>query len=346
MTSFNSILVINLMHVGDLLLVTPVLRTLRTNYPQAKVTLLADKKLEDLVKYNQNIDELITIDKKGYHNTLPHYLAFIKEIRQRKFDLVVNLHANERASAIAAFSGADRIIGYSSWGFGVFFDFVMKNRKKIKHQVHSHFDVLKEGIGISRIDDRGIEMWLDDEAEQAADKLWQTQFPDPSIRVIGLNIGASWPTKRWPKEYFSELADRLIDEGYGIAYFGGTMDLTLVEQTVSLMKHKDHRNVAVFTGKLTLLELAAMLKKCTAFVTNDSGPMHVAVAMNVPLVSMFGASPVIGFSPYNETSVVLKSPVDCHPCYSHECNIGLKCMREIPVDLVLEKTVELVKECD
>lgn len=344
MDSYGKILVINLMHVGDLLLVTPVLRTLRANFPEAHLALLADKKLEDLVKHNQNIDELITIDKKGYHNTLPHYLAFIREIRSRKFDLVINLHANERASFIAAFSGAKKIIGYSSPGLGIFFDFVMKNRKKIKHQVESHFDVLREGLGLTNIVDHGIEMWLDDAAKETADSFWQKNFPDPTLSVIGLNIGASWPTKRWPKEYFAELADRLIEKGYGVAFFGGTMDLELVNEAISLMKQKKHSNLAVFTGKLSLMELGALLKKCTVLVTNDSGPMHVAVAMNTPLVSMFGASPVTGFSPYNEISVVLKSPVPCHPCYSHQCKIGLKCMYEIPVDLVLQKTLELMEK--
>ena len=142
----------------------------------------------------------------------------------------------------------------------------------------------------------------------------------------------------------SHLCDALLERGYGVAYFGGTMDLELVQQTLKLMQHKDHQNLAVFTGKMTLLELAAMLKKCTALVTNDSGPMHVAVAMKVPLVSMFGASPVMGFSPYNETSVILKSPIACHPCCSHECKIGLQCMKDISVQLVLEKTLELMQQ--
>lgn len=387
------ILVINLMHIGDLLLVTPVLRTLRTNYPQAQIALLADAKLSDLVKYNQNIDELIAIDKKGYHNKLGNYLRFVADIRRRHFDLVINLHANERASFIAAFSGADRIIGYSSWGLGVTFDYCIKNRKAIKHQIHSHFDVLQEGLGITRIDDRGIEMWLDDAAKKSASEIWFKAFPGSgchyqagkanapksaslpfamtnhvSIKaandsviarsdsnaviskrgsdvpaVIGLNIGASWPTKRWLKEYYAELADRLLEKGLGVAYFGGPMDEELVRQTVALMKHKDHSLLRIFTGKLTLLELAALLKKCAVFVTNDSGPMHIAVAMDVPLVTMFGASPVPGFYPYNSKSILLKTPAECHPCGVHTCE-HLKCMKQIPVDEVMKYTLQLLQQ--
>ena len=328
------------MHIGDLLLVTPVLRTLRTNFPDAHIALLADAKLADLVKYNQNISELIAIDKKGRHDKLFNYIRFIHEIHQRKFDLVINLHKNERASFIAALSGAKKIVGYSTFGPGLVFDRVIENRKRLKHQVEAHFDVLRETLGITNIDDRGIEMWLDDEAEKAAAHLWQQAFPNHP-RVIGLNIGASWPTKRWPKEYFAELADRLVDEGFGIAYFGGPMDAEIVDQAISLMKHQNHPQVVQFTGQVTLMELAALLKKCRVFVTNDSGPMHIAVAMNIPLVSMFGASPVEGFWPYNDKSIVLKSPLPCHPCYKHSCDLGgLPCMYSITVDEVLDATLK------
>ena len=332
------------MHIGDLLLVTPVLRTLRTNFPTAHIALLADAKLADLVRLNRNIDELIIIDKKGYHDKLTNYLKFIGEIRQEQFDLVINLHKNERASFIAALSGAKKVVGYATFGPGLLFDQTIENRKRSKHQVHAHFDVLKETLGITSIDDRGIEMWLDEEAEATALAIWSQAFSE-TRPVIGLNIGASWPTKRWPKEYFAELADQLVDRGFAIAYFGGPMDVDIVDQAISLMKHKDHPQVVKLTGTVTLLELAALLKKCAVFVTNDSGPMHIATAMRVPVVSMFGASPVQGFWPYNDISVVLKTPLPCHPCYKHSCKLGgLECMYAIPVDEVLTATIKQAAE--
>ncbi|WP_456299290.1 lipopolysaccharide heptosyltransferase II [Methylomusa anaerophila] len=344
MSLYAKILVINLMHIGDLLLVTPVLRTLRTNYPQAHIALLADAKLADLVKYNQNINELIAIDKKGYHNKLGNYLRAVQDIRRQKFDLVINLHANERASFIAAFSGAKKIVGYSTFGLGWLFHRMMKNRKAVKHQVESHFDVLKEFVGIDRTDDRGIEMWLDAAAENAAAKIWQEAFGSQQLaRIVGLNIGASWPTKRWRNEYYAELADRLLDMGYGIAYFGGPMDVELVEETIGLMRNKNHPLVKVFTGKVSLQVLAALLKKCAVLVTNDSGPMHVAVAMDVPLVTMFGSSPVPGFYPYNNISILIKTPVDCHPCGEHHCDTH-ECMKLISVDTVMKYTIELLEK--
>ena len=107
------------------MLVTPVLRTLRANYPQARISLLADKKLADLVQYNKHIDECLLIDKKGEDDHFGSFLRFILRLRKKHYDLVINLHRNERASALAAFSGAKRIVGYSKPGFSLFFDKVM-----------------------------------------------------------------------------------------------------------------------------------------------------------------------------------------------------------------------------
>ena len=344
---YQNILVINLMHIGDLMLVTPVLRTLRANYPQARISLLADKKLADLVQYNKHIDECLLIDKKGKDDHFGSFFHFIMKLRKKHYDLVINLHRNERASALAAFSGAKKIVGYSKPGFSLFFDKVMPNLKAVKHQIHSHFDVLREAVGVTKIDDGGLEMWLPEAAEQSAAHIWQQNF-QPGERVVALNIGASWKTKRWCDDYFAETADRLIDKGYAIAFFGGPMDLELVRAAIARMRHAGSDKVRVFTGKVSLAELGAMLKKCVLFITTDSGPMHVGVAQNVPIVTMFGSSPVPGFYPYDAKDVLIKTPEKCHPCGIHECprkgEDNMACMKHIPVDAVMKYAEELLAE--
>ena len=347
MKDYKNILVINLMHIGDLMLVTPVLRTLRANYPKARISLLADKKLADLVQYNKWIDECLLIDKKGVDDSLPNFIRYIFSLRKKKYDLVINLHRNERASALAAFSGADRIVGYSKPGFSMFFSQVLPNLKAVKHQIHSHFDVLEQAVGIEKIDDGGLEMWLPKEAEERAEKIWHEHFT-PGKRVVALNIGASWKTKRWIDSYFAQCADQLIEEGYELAFFGGPMDLEIVEACIEQMKHKDSRSYTVLTGKVSLAELGALLKKCVLFITTDSGPMHVGVAQNVPIVTMFGASPVPGFYPYDAKDVLIKTPEPCHPCGIHECPLEgerhMACMKNITVDIVMKYAHELLEK--
>ena len=159
------------MHIGDLLLVTPVLRVLRNNYHAAHIALLADAKLADLVRLNPCIDEFIAWDKKGEHDRLGNYLQAVSDLRKKDFDIVINLHQNERASFAAAFSGGKKIVGYSTWGPHLFFDRVMKNRKAIKHQVDSHYDVLREQLGIVDCRDQGLEMAVDEESAERANGL-------------------------------------------------------------------------------------------------------------------------------------------------------------------------------
>ena len=353
------ILVINLMHLGDLMLATPALTTLRKNFPTAHLALLADKKLADLVQYNKNLDECILIDKKGVDDHLPSFIKFIFKIRAMKFDLVINLHRNERASALAAFSGAKKIVGYSKPGFSFMFDKVLPNpsiARHIKrgfkieylpgtqHQVYSHFDVLREAVGVKKIFDNGLEMWIPDSIESEAEKIFRENFGNR--KVVAFNVGASWLTKRWLDSYFAECADILIERGYGVAFLGGSMDKEIVSDCVDKMKNKNSDRLKIFTGEFSLAVLAGFLDNCVLFLTTDSGPMHIGVARNIPIVTMFGASPVPGFYPYDAKDVLIKSPEPCHPCGEHTCpragDDNLACMKKIPVAVVMKYVDELL----
>lgn len=342
---YKNILVINLMHIGDLMLVTPVLRTLRANYPQSRITLLADLKLRDLVEHNKWIDDCMLIDKKGKDDHLLNFIKFIMKIRNTHFDLVINLHRNERASALAAFSGANRVIGYAKPGFSFFFSDVFPNKKAVEHQIQSHFEVLLRSGVVDHIDDGGLEMWITPEDDQKAQKLWDEHFA-PGRKVVALNIGASWETKRWLDTYFADVADDLIEHGYAIAFYGGPGDTGIVRACIDKMAHHNSPELHVFTGKLSLAVLAGMLKRSALFITTDSGPMHVGVAMNVPIVTMFGSSPVPGFYPYDEKDVLIKTPEKCHPCGIHVCprkgEEFMGCMKHIKPDVVLRYAYRLL----
>lgn len=363
---YKNILVINLMQIGDLMLTTPVFGALRKAYPGARITLLADMRWQDLVIANPHLDECLFMDKRGKDKSFGAFMHFIGRVRRQKYDLVINLHRNERSSALAAFSGAKCIVGYSKPLFSFLFTKTMQNpsiahhvgrgpwglmppHKYVpgwKHQVHAHLEVLKEAVGVEQIDDGGLEMWLPRAAENEAAALWAEHFASED-KVIAFNIGASWRTKRWQDDYFAQCADTLIDRGYQIAFFGGPMDLEIVEKCISQMENKESRNLHIFTGKVSLAVLAGLLKRCCLFLTTDSGPMHVGVAMNVPVVTMFGASPVPGFYPYDARSVLIKAPVSCHPCGIHECPHqgaeNLACMKQIKPEVVMKYVDELLE---
>ena len=215
-----------------------------------------------------------------------------------------------------------------------------------QHQVKSHFDVLQKAVGIEKIDDGGLELWIDDAAKNSAEKIFAENFP-ADTKVIAFNIGASWLTKRWIDDYFAKCADILIGRGYGIAFLGGTMDAEIVSACVEKMREKNSPLLKIFTGKFSLAELAGFLDKCVLMLTTDSGPMHVGVARNIPIVTMFGASPVPGFFPYDAKDFLIKSPVPCHPCGNHICpkkgEENLSCMKKISVEVVMKYVDELLK---
>ena len=344
---YQNILVINLMHLGDLMLVTPVLRTLRRAYPAARITLLADRKLADIVQENRNIDACLLIDKKGADSSLLGILRYAWRLRRNRYDLVVNLHRNERASALAALSGGKKIVGYAKPGFSLLFDHVSPDQHMIMHEIHSHYAALRAAGVIENPDDAGLEMWLSPAAEEEAQRLWAAHFR-PEDRVIALNIGASWRTKRWEDSYFAQVADTYLARGYHIAVMGGPMDVEMVDACRRQMRERENPRLHIFTGQVSLGVLAGLLRRCILFITTDSGPMHIGVAMRVPVLCMFGASPIPGFYPYDARSISVRAPVPCHPCRLHECPLGteeqMKCMKQMPAELILTYADQMLAE--
>ena len=344
---YQNILVIHLMHLGDLMLGTPVLAALRQQYPAARITLLADKKLADVVAANEHLDECLLIDKKGADGGILGILRYAMRLRKNHYDLVINLHRNERSSALAAFSGGRRIVGYAKPGFALAFDHVSPSQNQVMHEVHSHYAALRAAGVLNADGTAGLEMWIPSAAKEEAERLWQAHFA-PTDKVIAINIGASWATKRWIDAYFAVVADTYLRRGYHIAVMGGPMDREMVEKCRARMEEREHPHLHIFTGQVSLGVLAGLLSRCILFITTDSGPMHVGVAMHVPVICMFGSSPIPGFYPYDARSISVRAPVSCHPCRIHECPLAgeehMMCMKRMPPDLILQYADQILRE--
>ena len=344
---YQNILVIHLMHLGDLMLGTPVLAALRQQYPAARITLLADKKLADVVAANEHLDECLLIDKKGADGGILGILRYAMRLRKNHYDLVINLHRNERSSALAALSGGRRIVGYAKPGFALAFDHVSPSQNQVMHEVHSHYAALRAAGVLHADGTAGLEMWIPPAAEEEAERLWQAHFA-PTDKVIALNIGASWATKRWIDAYFAVVADTYLRRGYHIAVMGGPMDREMVEECRARMEEREHPHLHIFTGQVSLGVLAGLLSRCILFITTDSGPMHVGVAMHVPVICMFGSSPIPGFYPYDARSISVRAPVSCHPCRIHECPLAgeehMMCMKRMPPALILQYADQILRE--
>lgn len=335
----KKIIVTFLMHLGDLVLTTPFLHTLRKAAPGADITYLVDEKLKDIVAYNPNIDHVWTIDKKGKDNNLPALWRMSRRITDAHFDVLINLHPNERCSFIDAMAVVPVKVGASHFLFRGFFHPWLKLNRKI-HAADMYLDVLKR-IGVQDLSNNGLEVFPGPEHKAKAEAFWKEQGLNPGAKLVGFNIGSAVVTKRWAPERFAEVADTLAKEGYRTVFFGGTMDEDMVKEAVSYMKSKP----IIATGKFGLGELAAAMSRCCLIITNDSGPMHVAISQKVPIVAMYGPSHPELYGPYTKQATIVRAIPPCDGCrkgMKHHCD-DMRCMKELTVKQVLKAAHKWLK---
>lgn len=296
------ILVINLMQIGDLVLTTPIFHAIKSAFPNYFLAAAVNRHFSELVKFNPFIDKLFEIDKASLLSTC----HTIKAIRNHHFDLTVSLNDSERALAVALLSNSSRLVGYAKPPFSLFFDTTVPNLKRSTHQILSHFNVLKQaGLNLNLAP---VEVFIPNHIQNHINAFWANHF-NTADKVVAFNVGASWPSKRWLPDYFHSLALSLINQGFHVAFLGSVADWPIVNLASNNIL-SDHLHI--FTGQFSLLQLAAFFDHCHLLISNDSGPMHIAAARNLPALSIFGSSPVTGFSPWLHSHTLIKSPTLCH----------------------------------
>lgn len=329
------ILVTFLMHLGDLTLTTPFIHALRMAAPDSHITMLVDEKLKDVVLFNPHLDEVITIDKKGRDNSLLSLVSCAHRLSGMDFDVLINLHPNERCSFICALTKVKERTGCTNWLFKPFFDVLMPLDRKL-HAADMYLDVLTQ-LGVKELQHQGLEIFPGEENLAYADSFWRSESLREEEKLVGLNIGSAVETKRWSPERFAEVADRLAERGYRTVFFGGPMDEEMVAEATSHMRTKP----IIATGKFTIGQLAAAMRRCCLIITNDSGPMHVAISQRVPIVAMYGPSHPDLYGPYTEMATIVTAEPPCPGCAAgmkHHCDdprYNLRCMKDLTVAQVL-----------
>lgn len=325
------ILVAFLMHLGDLTLTTPFVHALRKAAPGAHITFLADEKLKDVVLHNPYLDEVITIDKKGRDNSLLALIACARRLSKMDFDVLINLHPNERCSFICTLTKVKLRTGTAHTVFRPFWDIFTPLNRKL-HAAEMYLDVLKQ-LGIGPLEHNGLEIFPGEEHLAHAEEFWRAHGVFASDKLIGFNIGSAVVTKRWAPERFARVADIMAGKGYKPVFFGGTMDEDMVQEAVSFMKTIP----VVATGSFTIGGLAAAMRRCSLIITNDSGPMHVAISQKVPIVAMYGPSSPKLYGPYTDNALIVTAEPPCTGCadgMKHKCS-DMQCMTRLTVEQVV-----------
>ncbi|MEW5768721.1 MAG: lipopolysaccharide heptosyltransferase II [bacterium] len=339
----NKILIIQTAFLGDVVLTTPLIRACYEGLNKPEIGLITTPQGRQVLKENPCLAEMIPYDKKGSMKGLGGFLKIVGQIRKRGFDLAVIPHRSLRSASLAFLGNIKRRIGFdTSAGRFLLTEKVVYH--KGLHEVKRNLEFTR-ALGISEGEWRP-EVFVSEQSEEKADQFFSQERLNRAELIIGLNPGSIWVTKRWMPEGFARVGDMLAEKaGAQIILFGGKEDIALVNQIAASMKNKP----IMAAGKTTLSELASFFKRCHLFITNDSGPMHIAAAVSAPVVAIFGpTTPSLGFAPYSPHSVVVEiEHLSCRPCGLHggkQCpNKSFVCMQEITPAQVISAAEKLLR---
>jgi lipopolysaccharide heptosyltransferase II len=330
------ILIVRLDRIGDVLISTPVIKNLRDAYPDSYIAFMVAPYAREIVEGNPYLNDVVIYDKKGNEKDLPGNLKFIWYLRRKKFDIAVILHPTERAHIVTFLAGIPERVGYNKkLGFLLTKKIPHVKQYGLKHEAEYSQDVLRY-IGVEP-KDRTLYIPLDRTSERKIDSMFSEAGIGPKDLCIAINPGASCASKRWPAARFAKVADGLIKKyGAKIVIIAGVEDKIFAEETAGLMSSAC-LNLAGRTG---IGDLASVLKRVKLFISNDSGPVHIACAVGTPVVSIFGRSDR-GLSPERwgpsgTCDITLHKYVGCDICLAHNCQKGFKCLEAITVEGVLE----------
>jgi ADP-heptose:LPS heptosyltransferase len=327
----RKILVVKLRAIGDVLLSTIVLRNLRSAFPSARLDFLTEAPALGVVDRHPDVDSVICYDR-----TRDSSPGLIRRVRSESYDLVIDLFGNPRTALITRLSRAPHRVGYRFRGRTYAYNIVVNPRGGEVHNTQFNLDAI-EAIGVVIVD-RNLYFPLTSSEEQTAGNFIDANGLSSGL-VVALNTGGGWYTKRWPLDRFAALGDRLADAyGARIVLTWGPGQRSDAESIRLAMKQK-----AIIPPATTLGELAALLKRMSMVVSNDSGPMHLSAAMGTPVLGIFGPTNPLLQGPYGPNHAVIRNEtVPCLGCNLTECPIQHPCMQELSVDAVFAAAGALI----
>ena len=341
-------LLIRLSSIGDVLHCTPALRALRQTIPEAHITWVVGEVAAPLLKNNPFVDEVYIWPRERWeasikagrlHEAWALWQKLSRDLKNYSFDIALDVHGLLLSGLIAKASGAPRIIGMAhtrelnSW-----FMTDIAPARPGSHVIERYLSVLRP-LGIAG-GSTAMTLVVDEESRSFAEEFLRSRSIFPTQPIVTLIPATSWITKNWPPEYFAALANSL-DPSLGLMLCGSQGDRAIADAVMN----KVTRPVIDAVGQTNLLQTAALLSRSKAVVTGDTGSLHMAVALGVPTVSLFGASDPARFGPLTGSHIVLTGTGDCRSCFKAACRRGdHRCMHSITPRRVLEALRRLVAE--
>ena len=322
--------------LGDAVMSIPALREIRRAYEGAEIAVLARPWVADLYRREEFCDRIVTYEHSGRHAGPGGRLRLAAELRRERFDEAILLQNAFDAALLAWLARIPRRIGYGRDGRGLLLTDAVAPPEPgsiPEHERYYYLELLRRAGVIGELPECGeIRMGGAEAAAEAGRDAWKRRGLIAG-RWIGVSPGAAYGgAKRWLPERFAEAAaelSRQIDAD--IALFGSAAERGLCAAIAERAGPRAH-NLA---GETSLREYIDLAAACTVYLTNDSGPMHIAAALGVPSVAVFGATNHITTGPSARTTVVVRHPVECSPCLLRECPIDHPCMTGVTSGMVV-----------
>lgn len=340
----NTIAIFQTSFIGDSVLTTPLIQKTAKLFPESKIVVITRPQTEDIFRPMKEVSQIILNDKKGW-NKIAGVWKTANAIKQTHADILLVPHRSFRSALIAWLSRVPIRIGFTS-SEGRFLYTKTVPFSWMIHDAERNLSLL-QGIVKEKFTAEKLNMRYAPSAEENVERLMR-DFNLTGKTLVGIHAGSAWPTKCWPMEYFVQLISRLQTElgVQAVLVGGGKQDAALGEKICQLAKG----HAASLCGKTSLADLMALMQHLKLFITNDSGPMHIATAFDVPTLAIFGPTTrELGFFPYGEGHRVMEvKNLPCRPCALHggkKCPEGhFKCMRDISPDTVFENAKEMLEK--
>ncbi|MEX2303467.1 MAG: lipopolysaccharide heptosyltransferase II [Bryobacterales bacterium] len=329
--------------LGDAVMSIPALREIRRSFPGSEIVVLARPWVADLYRREDFCDRILTYENRGRHAGARGKLRLAGELRRERFDCAILLQNALDAAVLTWLARIPKRIGYARDGRRALLTepVAVPHKDEIpEHQRYYYLELLRRaGLMKTLPECREIRLAGAAKAADSGRSLWR-QRGFSAARWIGVSPGAAFGgAKRWLPERFAESAAKLSAElDAEVAVFGSAAEAELCESVASGIGPRAHS----LAGKTTLAEFIDFAAACTVYLTNDSGPMHVASALGVPTVAVFGATDHIATGPTNEWARIVRQPVECSPCLLRECPIDHRCMTRVESAVVVAEAQSLL----
>ncbi len=335
--SASRILVLRYRFIGDTVLTVPFLRNLREAFPAAKIDLMLEPFSGQVIQGCPYVDRIVPFELRTIHRysaqsdrgRIPGYLRCRRMISRERYDAVFVLKRSLSSALLAWTAGVPRRIGFATEGRGLLLTDRVSYRHD-QHEVENFLDCLR-AVDIP-VGSKQLELWPTGEQDRMVRGLFREQgWQEQDLKVI-IHAAASLPAKQWPTERFAAVMDRLR-RNYPVrfVYTGASGDSPLYEE----IERRGDFNGLNLCGRTTLYENVAVYRACDLFFGVDSGPMHMAAAVGVPVVALFGPTDERKWGPWGAGHTVITKRLSCRPCKPHKCGDN-DCMKQISAEEAFE----------